>query len=75
MRWTRRRAMIVLVLANVLWAGSYTAAKDALHVLSPIEVSALRFTIASIVLLPVLWIHRSRLRFRATPSVDPSDRR
>ena len=52
------------MLANVLWAGSYTAAKDALHVLSPIEVSALRFTIASIVLLPVLWIHRSRLRFR-----------
>jgi drug/metabolite transporter (DMT)-like permease len=64
MHWTRQRAITVLILANVLWAGSYTAAKDAMRVLSPIEMNALRFSVAGLILLPVLWAGRSRMRIR-----------
>ena len=62
MHWTTRRAMAVLVLANLLWAGSYTAGKDALRALSPVELNFLRFTIAGLILLPLLWRDRHRVR-------------
>ena len=51
---TRRTALITLVVANALWAGTYAAGKIALADLNPIELNALRFTIASLVLLPAL---------------------
>ena len=55
MQWTARRALVALALANLLWAGSYTAAKESLRVLSPVELNFLRFTIAGLFLLPFLW--------------------
>ncbi|MGH2390462.1 MAG: DMT family transporter [Chloroflexota bacterium] len=54
MQWTPRRALIALVIVNLIWAGSYTAAKETLRVLSPVELNGLRFTIAGLVLLPFL---------------------
>ncbi len=51
---TRRSALITLVVANALWAGTYTAGKVALRDLNPIELNALRFLIASLVLAPAL---------------------
>ena len=51
---TRRTALIMLVIANALWAGTYAAGKIALADLNPVELNALRFTIASLVLLPAL---------------------
>ncbi len=62
MRWTPGRAMVALVLANLFWASSYTAAKEALRVLSPVELNFLRFGMAGLVLLPLLWHGRKRLR-------------
>jgi drug/metabolite transporter (DMT)-like permease len=53
--------MFVLIACNVLWAASYTAGKEALTVLSPIELNALRFGIAGITFLPFLWRARARL--------------
>jgi len=61
MLWTPRRALLALVLANLLWAGSYTAAKESMRVLSPVELNGLRFTIAGLILLPFLWRGRSGL--------------
>lgn len=62
MWWSPRRAMGVLILCNLLWAGSYVAGKEALRVLSPIELNALRFSIAGLILLPALWRGRRILR-------------
>ena len=50
----RIMAVATLVLANVLWAGTYTAGKIALRELTPITLNALRFLIAALVLSPVL---------------------
>lgn len=62
MRWTPRRAMWVLIAANLLWAGTYVAGKEALRALSPIELNGLRFGIAALLLLPVLVFGRGRMR-------------
>jgi drug/metabolite transporter (DMT)-like permease len=51
---TRRAALLALVVANALWAGTYVAGKVALADLNPIELNALRFTIASFILFPAL---------------------
>ena len=58
-RWSRvglgpRGALITLIVANTFWAGTYAAGKIALSELNPIELNALRFTIAALVLLPAL---------------------
>ncbi|HEX6121813.1 MAG TPA: DMT family transporter, partial [Ktedonobacterales bacterium] len=58
----RRLAFGVLVLANVLWAGTYTAGKIALQALSPVELNALRFSIAALVLAPLVIRRRHQLR-------------
>jgi drug/metabolite transporter (DMT)-like permease len=50
-------AFVALVLANVLWAGTYTAGKIALRELSPIMLNALSFLIAALLLSPVLIRH------------------
>src|SRR5947209_20633641 len=66
MIWTRRRAMLVLIACNVLWAGTYVAGKTALSSISPVELNFLRFGIASLIFLPALWRRgrTGRLHFR-----------
>lgn len=61
MRWTPRRAMLVLVACNLLWAGSYAGGKEAMKVLSPVELNGFRFAIAGLVLLPALWVGGLRI--------------
>src|SRR5579862_9817672 len=51
---SRGQALALLVLTNTLWAGTYAAGKIALRYLTPIELNAIRFTIATIALSPVL---------------------
>lgn len=51
---SRGQAVAALVLANVLWAGTYVAGKVALRYFTPIELNAVRFTIATLLLAPVL---------------------
>jgi drug/metabolite transporter (DMT)-like permease len=58
---SRRAAFGALVLANVLWAGSYTAGKVALAELPPVELNALRFTLAALLLAPVLIRYRKQI--------------
>lgn len=57
----RGAAFATLVLANALWAGTYTAGKVALQALSPIELNALRFTLAALALTPVLVRQRKNV--------------
>ncbi len=62
---TRAGAWAILILANVLWAGSYAAGKIALRDLSPVLLNTLRFSLASLVLLPIVIAGRRKLRFPA----------
>ena len=54
-RTSRGAALGLLILANVWWAGAYVTGKVALGQLSWIELNALRFALASLLLAPVLW--------------------
>lgn len=56
-RMSQQAAFGLLVLTNVLWAGTYTAGKIALGELNPVELNALRFTLATLLLSPVLIRH------------------
>jgi len=58
-RVSRGEAFGFLAFGNALWAGTYAAGKTALAQLSFIELNALRFTLATLLLLPVLWTGRS----------------
>jgi drug/metabolite transporter (DMT)-like permease len=58
---SRSAGFTALVLANALWAGTYTAGKIALAELSPIELNALRFTLAALLLSPVLVRNRRQI--------------
>jgi drug/metabolite transporter (DMT)-like permease len=58
---SRGSGFAALILANALWAGTYTAGKIALGELSPVELNALRFTLAALVLCPVLVRNRREL--------------
>jgi drug/metabolite transporter (DMT)-like permease len=55
-------AWLLLILANVLWACSYVAAKYALRDASVLMMNALRMLIAAIVLLPFLIATRKSLQ-------------
>ncbi|HEY0755380.1 MAG TPA: DMT family transporter [Ktedonobacteraceae bacterium] len=58
----RTFSWFLLIVANVLWAGSYVAAKYALLDLSVNMMNALRMIIAALVLLPLLFARRGQLR-------------
>ncbi len=60
---TRAGAWGLLILVNAIFAGSYTAGKIALRDISPLMLNALRFTLASLFLLPIVIAGRQRLRF------------
>jgi drug/metabolite transporter (DMT)-like permease len=59
---SRGEALLFLTLGNAVWAGTYAAGKVALESLSFVELNALRFTLATLLLAPVLWSGRSVLR-------------
>lgn len=61
-RISRAEAFGLLILGNALWAGTYAAGKVVLARLSFVELNALRFTLATVLLLPVLWSGRAILR-------------
>lgn len=58
---SRRSAFGALVLANVLWAGTYAIGKIALVEIPPIELNAIRFLVASLLLVPVLIYYRKQI--------------
>jgi drug/metabolite transporter (DMT)-like permease len=57
----RTFSWLLLILANVLWAGSYVAGKFALSELSVNMLNALRMLIAALALLPLLIVRRGDL--------------
>jgi drug/metabolite transporter (DMT)-like permease len=59
---SRGAAFAALALANALWAGTYAAGKIALGEVSPVMLNAFRFTLAALLLSPVLVHERTRIR-------------
>lgn len=53
---------LLLIIANILWASSYTAAKFVLHDASVNVMNALRMSIAALILIPLLIVKRKDLR-------------
>jgi drug/metabolite transporter (DMT)-like permease len=53
---------LLLILANILWACSYVAAKYALRDISVFMMNALRMILAAIILLPFLIVMRKDLK-------------
>jgi drug/metabolite transporter (DMT)-like permease len=53
---------LLLILANILWACSYVAAKYALRDISVFTMNALRMILAAIILLPFLIVMRKDLK-------------
>lgn len=58
---SRRTALAVAAAANIVWAGSYVAGKDALDDVPVVTLNCLRFAIASVVLVPLCWRYRRAL--------------
>jgi drug/metabolite transporter (DMT)-like permease len=63
---SRRQALVLLAVGNSIWAGTYAAGKTALASLSFVELNALRFAIATLLMAPVLWSGREVLRRELT---------
>jgi drug/metabolite transporter (DMT)-like permease len=61
-RRSRGEAFVLLALGNTLWAGTYAAGKIALGSLSFVQLNALRFSIATLIMIPVLWSARSTVK-------------
>jgi drug/metabolite transporter (DMT)-like permease len=59
---SRGAALGLLALGNALWAGTYVAGKVALGQLSWVELNALRFSLATLLLAPVLIRGRHLIR-------------
>ncbi|GAC1473676.1 MAG: DMT family transporter [Chloroflexota bacterium] len=59
---TTRRAILLLVAANLCSAGTYVAGKAALASLSSVELNFLRFGLAGVVFLPLLYRYRRSAR-------------
>ena len=57
----RRSAFGALVLANVLWAGTYAIGKIALAEVPPIELNVIRFILSAVLLAPVLYHYRRQI--------------
>lgn len=58
---SRRSAFGALILANVLWAGTYAIGKIALEEVPPIELNVIRFFMAALLLVPVLIHYRKQI--------------
>ena len=58
---SRRTALLVVIAANLLWAGSYVAGKAALDEVPFVTLNALRFALASLIFAPIVWRGRHHL--------------
>ncbi|AVX21300.1 Permease of the drug/metabolite transporter (DMT) superfamily [Carboxydocella sporoproducens DSM 16521] len=50
-----RLAMLILVLTNLLWGGNFVFGKFLVKMIPPWTLAALRWTVASLILLPWAW--------------------
>ena len=58
----RVRGWVLLIVSNFAFAGAYVTGKFALTAVSPVTLNMLRFTLASLVLLPIVIRSRRQLR-------------
>ena len=58
---SRRSALLVAAVSNLLWAGSYVAGKEALDEISFPTLNFLRFALAGAIYAPIVWRGRAGL--------------
>lgn len=58
---SRRTALLVAALTNLVWAGAYVAGKAALDTISFVTLNGLRFGLAAVVVTPLVWRNRALL--------------
>jgi drug/metabolite transporter (DMT)-like permease len=58
------RGWMLLIGANIIFAGAYVAGKFALTTMTPVTLNAVRFTLASVVLAPIVIRERRHLRMQ-----------
>ena len=68
-RRTQATAMLALLLANVIWAGSSTASKALIVQMPPLVMSSLRMAIAMVVLLALLHRRHEQIATGRAPAI------
>lgn len=61
-RSDRLRAILQALLVTFLWSTSWVLIKKSIHELPPLIFAGLRYALAAVVLLPVLWKQRAAVR-------------
>ncbi|MBZ9578672.1 DMT family transporter [Patescibacteria group bacterium] len=56
MKNTTLLSYLELLIANVIWGGTFVAAKHALEAISPILLALTRFVISSLLFLPIIYL-------------------
>jgi drug/metabolite transporter (DMT)-like permease len=57
---TRVQANLVLLLAAAIWGGGFVAQSTAMHAIGPFWFIGLRFAVATVVVLPFVWLEAHR---------------
>jgi drug/metabolite transporter (DMT)-like permease len=57
---TRIQANLVLLLAAAIWGGGFVAQSTAMHAIGPFWFIGLRFAVATVVVLPFVWLEERK---------------
>jgi drug/metabolite transporter (DMT)-like permease len=64
---TRVQANLVLLLAAAIWGGGFVAQSTAMHAIGPFWFIGLRFAVATVVVLPFVWLEGRKARTPVSP--------
>jgi drug/metabolite transporter (DMT)-like permease len=62
MNENRSTAFFLLIVLSVIWGTSFILIKKGLAVFSPVELAAIRISVAGLVLLPLAWVKRKEVQ-------------
>ena len=62
MNENRSTAFFLLIVLSVIWGTSFILIKKGLAVFNPVELAAIRISVAGLVLLPLAWVKRMEVQ-------------
>ena len=62
MNENRSTAFFLLIVLSVIWGTSFILIKKGLVVFNPVELAAIRISVAGLVLLPLAWVKRKEVQ-------------
>lgn len=62
MNENRSTAFFLLIVLSVIWGTSFILIKKGLAVFNPVELAAIRISVAGLVLLPLAWVKRKEVQ-------------